>query len=216
MSKSVYSLILNDDVVAEIDRLACRNHVSRSEMITRILAKHVSVSTPEQRRCEIVARLSGLLGEKDAFMLTSTGDGTLNLRSVLAYKYRPTVKYTVELSRESSEIGRLRVALRTQNPALIEEFDSFCRIWMRIETERIGTTRYLLDPARFVRELRLRIRPSADAHSAQTLGELIGRYLCIFDEGLKIYFSLLDAPVLAYQKLDMLYAAYAETARELL
>jgi len=41
MAKSVYSLVLRDEVVAEIDRLAYRMNTNRSNMINQILAEYV-------------------------------------------------------------------------------------------------------------------------------------------------------------------------------
>ena len=38
MKKSVYSLVLSDDVIAAVDRAAYQNGLSRSAMINRILA----------------------------------------------------------------------------------------------------------------------------------------------------------------------------------
>ena len=42
MNKSVYSLVLTDDVVAEIDRIAYENGTSRSNTVNQILAEYVS------------------------------------------------------------------------------------------------------------------------------------------------------------------------------
>ena len=41
MKKSVYSLVLSDDVVAAVDRTAYQQGVSRSAMINQILAEYV-------------------------------------------------------------------------------------------------------------------------------------------------------------------------------
>ena len=50
MSKSVYSLVLSDDVVAAVDRAAYALGSSRSNLINQILAEYVSFITPEKRR----------------------------------------------------------------------------------------------------------------------------------------------------------------------
>ncbi len=39
MSKSLYSLLLSDEVVSEIDRQALRSGMSRSGLINRVLAE---------------------------------------------------------------------------------------------------------------------------------------------------------------------------------
>ena len=47
MKKSVYSLVLMDDVVKAIDDMAYKLNTSRSNLINQILAEHVSFKTPE-------------------------------------------------------------------------------------------------------------------------------------------------------------------------
>lgn len=53
MSKSVYSVVLMDDVVDAVDRLAYEAGTNRSNMINRILAEYVQLATPEQRMQDI-------------------------------------------------------------------------------------------------------------------------------------------------------------------
>ncbi|MBR6623769.1 MAG: ribbon-helix-helix protein, CopG family, partial [Ruminococcus sp.] len=57
MQKSVYSIVLSDDVVAQIDRLAYRHNTNRSNMINQILAEYVSYVTPEKRMQDTFARM---------------------------------------------------------------------------------------------------------------------------------------------------------------
>ena len=53
MNKSVYSLVLSDEIVQEIDRMAYETGASRSAMINQILADYVRYTTPEKRMREI-------------------------------------------------------------------------------------------------------------------------------------------------------------------
>ncbi len=53
MKKSVYSLVLMDDVVNAIDDMAYQMNTSRSNLINQILAEHVSYITPEMRMKDI-------------------------------------------------------------------------------------------------------------------------------------------------------------------
>ena len=46
MKKTLYSLMLSEDVVAEVDRLAHRMGTNRSNLINQILAEHVNLVTP--------------------------------------------------------------------------------------------------------------------------------------------------------------------------
>ena len=85
MKKSAYSLVLSDDVVAEVDRAAYQNGLSRSAMINQILAEYVSYTTPEQRMREIFSQVERLLTPGGVFQtLLQPSDSMMSLRSALA------------------------------------------------------------------------------------------------------------------------------------
>ena len=60
MKRSVYSLVLSDDVVEAVDRLAYQQNTSRSNLINQILAQAVSFVTPEMRMREIFSQVETL------------------------------------------------------------------------------------------------------------------------------------------------------------
>ena len=100
MKKSVYSLVLSDDVVAQIDRLAYRQGANRSGFINQILAEYVSYVTPEQRIRDIFQRIGGAFSAYDGIRAEGVPTGSvMALQSALVYKYNPTVRYQVELYR---------------------------------------------------------------------------------------------------------------------
>ena len=47
--KSVYSLVLSDEVVRAVDNAAYLKGVSRSHLINEILAEHLACTTPHMR-----------------------------------------------------------------------------------------------------------------------------------------------------------------------
>ena len=63
MGKSLYSLMLMDEVVEEIDKLALRLGTNRSNLVNQILAEHVSVSTPEKEIDSMTTRIHVYPGE---------------------------------------------------------------------------------------------------------------------------------------------------------
>ena len=69
MKKSVYSLVLNDRVVEELDQLAYRQGTSRSALINRILADYVSYQTPEMRLRQVLDSAVSALDTVDALQL---------------------------------------------------------------------------------------------------------------------------------------------------
>ena len=91
MSKSIYSLVLSDDVVEAVDALADKSGISRSAMVNRILAERVAYTTPEMRLEEILESLARSMN--GAFMIAEKpSGGTLSARTSLKYRYKPTVK----------------------------------------------------------------------------------------------------------------------------
>ena len=73
VNKSVYSLVLADDVVEAIDRLAYSMNTSRSNLINQILAERVQLLTPEKRMRELSRDFHGKVGRlKVSFRTQST------------------------------------------------------------------------------------------------------------------------------------------------
>ena len=64
VNKSVYSLVLADDVVEAIDRMAYSMNTSRSNLINQILAERVQLLTPEKRMREIFAKIEQLMDSR--------------------------------------------------------------------------------------------------------------------------------------------------------
>ena len=121
MSKSVYSVVLMDDVVDAVDRLAYEAGTNRSNMINRILAEYVQLATPEQRMQDIFSSIMDAVSGQNALQLMlNASDAMLSMRSAIHYKYNPSMRYVVELYPHSTEeLGEVRAGLRTQNPSLL-------------------------------------------------------------------------------------------------
>ncbi|MBQ7241193.1 MAG: hypothetical protein IJS35_00215, partial [Firmicutes bacterium] len=62
MGKSLYSLMLNDEVVSAVDRLAARQGLTRSAMVNMILAEYAGVLTPEKRINDIFTYIESVFG----------------------------------------------------------------------------------------------------------------------------------------------------------
>ncbi len=61
MKKTLYSLMLNDEVVREVDALAHRMGTSRSSLINQILAEYVNYTTPERRINDVLSAIEQLM-----------------------------------------------------------------------------------------------------------------------------------------------------------
>lgn len=207
MNKSVYSLVLTDDVVAEIDRIAYENGTSRSNTVNQILAEYVSYDTPEKRIREVFSEVENLLTGSSRFqVMMQPSDSMFSLRSALAYKYNPTVRYSVELNRNlQPAIGELRVSVRSQSSALRLYMLQFFKLWSRIEQNLVGHVECAMADDRYIRRLAVAKDRKLDN---EALGQAIAEYIRLFDTALKLFFNHLDQPETAIARVESLYGDY--------
>lgn len=207
MNKSVYSLVLTDDVVAEIDRIAYENGTSRSNTVNQILAEYVSYDTPEKRIREVFSEVENLLTGSSRFqVMMQPSDSMFSLRSALAYKYNPTVRYSVELNRNlQPAIGELRVSVRSQSGALRLYMLQFFKLWSRIEQNLVGHVECAMADDRYIRRLAVAEDRKLDN---EALGQAIAEYIRLFDTALKLFFNHLDQPETAIARVESLYGDY--------
>ena len=188
MKKTLYSLVLNDEVVREVDALAHRMGTNRSNLINQILAEYVNYTTPEQRINEVLSTIEQLMApSRELVPFFSPNSYSMSLKSALDYKYRPTVKYEVELYRGAGEsIGELTVLFRTQSMALIQGMTEFFRLWKQIEDAHLqpltgAKIDYALYEGKFIRSI---AAPDKDC-STQELASALSDYITLFDKLLK-------------------------------
>ena len=178
VNKSVYSLVLADDVVEAIDRLAYSMNTSRSNLINQILAERVQLLTPEKRMREIFAKIEQLMDSRFQ-TLNQPSDAMMSIKSPLRYKYKPTIRYSIELSRDfHGKVGRLKVSFRTQSTQLISMLDSFFKLWARLE---------LTD---------------------EDIANAIGDYISCMDSCIQLYFDNAAEPETAARKVSEMYERY--------
>ena len=192
MKKTLYSLMLNDEVVREVDALAHRLGTNRSALINQILAEYVNYTTPERRINDVLSTIDQLMRPtRDLVPFFVPNASSLSLKSSLEYKYRPTVKYEVELYRGGEEsIGSLSVVFRTQSAALIQAMTEFFRLWKRIEDAHLypltgARIDYALYDGKFVRSI---AAPDRDC-STDELAAALSEYIQLFDKLMKNYLT---------------------------
>ncbi len=206
MSKSVYSLVLDDELVGQLDRAAYARGQSRSALINEIVAQYLSCTTPEMRAQQALVSAQRLLGESGMLQLVAPpSGGGMTLRSALRYKYNPTVRYSIELfSVQGEPAGRLRAVLRTRSEMLLSDAQGFFVLWDGLERRMLGPVESQLERGRYVRLF----RPVGAGVSAQALGECIADYVSLFDRSLRLYFENLDDEAGAASEIARLYGAW--------
>jgi len=215
MRKNMYSLMLSEDVVAAVDRLAAQSGTNRSSLINTILAEYVSYRTPEMRMRDMFDAMERQLKQAgDLQVMLRSSDSLFQLRSMLSYKYNPVLNYSIELYRAPKQrvIGEIRIGLRTQNNNLKLCLLQFYKLWAKIEAAyhpeglcRISGerfTKYLLLPEQNITE--------------DDLSRSIAGYITAFDKGLKIFFHYLNNSSAAAYAVESCYREYLQTYRTLL
>ncbi len=190
MRKSLYSLMLSEEVIREVDALAHQMGTNRSALVTQILADYVSVPTPERRINDIFQAIEELVTPgRELVPFFAPNSPTMSLKSSLAYKYRPTVKYEVDLRMAGENaLGDLSVIFRTQSESLIAAMTDFFRLWVQIEDADLSPVlgarlSCALYDGKFVRPLAL---PRRSCTSEEIAGA-ISDYVQLFDRLLKGY-----------------------------
>ena len=206
VNKSVYSLVLSDEIVQEIDRLAFEAGASRSAMVNQILADSVRYTTPEKRMREVFSAIEQMLIGSVFEPQLQPSESMFSLRSALDYKYNPSVRYSVELYQNALPmLGELRVSIRSQNSALVLALLQFFKLWTRIETAYIGRVECAMEDGRYVRKLRL------SEHTQPTneqIGEGIAGYINLLDSAMKLYFQNSNDPALAMASVEKRYVSH--------
>lgn len=203
MKKVLYSMMLDEDVINQIDILAHRAGTNRSAMVNRILAEHVNFTTPERRVNDIFNSIAQLLDAQCGLVPNIAQNAmTMSLKSSLQYRYRPTLKYEVEFYRSNNDyMGQLTVKLRTQSELLISQLAEFFKAWKAVEEHYLDRpVNCVLNDLKFARAL----SAPEQACSADELATAIHNYVTTLDAAIKKYLS----DDLSMAGLQRMYAAY--------
>ena len=216
MKRSMYSLILSDDIVAAVDALAAQKGTSRSNYINQVLAKHVQCITPEQQMQRVFANLTHQMDE--AFRIQEQGSNALlSILGSVQYKYRPTIRYRVELLRnmQQEKVGRLKISCRTQNQTLLDAMAQFFRFWVKLEQKYDANCAcaqglYQIESGCMTMAL-LRSGAATD----EQLGEIVGNYIRMFHAVLQSYFAGIQQDISGTVLSRALEQQYAELREQL-
>lgn len=208
MQKSLYSLILMDDVVREIDAIARKQNTNRSNLINQILAEYVSMVTPEQRIYNIFNCIDNLLGHNAFDSYIEPNESTMSLKSSLNYRYRPTIRYLVELYRTGENAsGELKIIFRTQSQELLFRLAEFFELWTKMEKIYLKdysaqTINYSFENGKFTRTFAM---PRDRIYDNEETARAISDYIRMFDDIVKGY---LTGAYMSFTEMENRYLEY--------
>ena len=218
MKKNMYSLMLGEDVIREIDKLAAEKSTNRSNLINQILAEYVSLTTPEKHVKNIFEIIEDYIGKIGGYMLNAQpNDMTMSIKSPLQYHYRPTIRYEVEMYRTPRQtIGQLKIIFRSQSPELLVDLTRFFKIWMQLENIYIkqyfapGAIEYGMETGKFLRTFAV---PNDSDYTEEQIGNAISQYIATFDEMLK---NFLAGRFSSTEQIEQRYLAYLNSGVQLI
>lgn len=188
MKKSVYSLMLFDEIVEKIDQIAYVNNTNRSQLINDILAEKIGLVTPEQKIQKILEQLDENFSDTLSVSQINK-NSSIQFGKSLKYKYRPKVLYSYEFtSNGQGKYAVLKISSRTKSEDLIDHFDEFFNLIAGIEKKR---TNYAVDLSnkqtshKFIREFKEEGELSQDT---EIVADNLTRYLKMIDQAMNVYF----------------------------
>lgn len=192
MKRSMYSLILTDDIIQAIDCLASKQGTSRSNYINQILANHICFVTPEQRMQQFFTCLIDQMERMQGiFRIQEQGSNAiLSIFGTVQYRYRPNIRYQIELIREMQNeiVGQLKISCRTQSKTLLSAMNDFFQFWIQLE-QREDPTDMRVEELYTVRNGRMtRLMLRRGMTDDTVLGEAVGAYIQMFHSILQSYF----------------------------
>lgn len=208
MKKSIYSLMLFDEIVEKIDQMAYVNYTNRSQLINEILAEHLGLVTPEQNIQTILETLKNNFSDSLSISQINK-NSSIQFGKSLKYKYRPKVKYSIEfVGVGGQKYAVLKISSRTKSVDLNHHFDKFFEIICELEAQHISSGEIIYETSanhKFIREFREEGSVSRDPKSVVSL---LTSYLKMIDAAIDVYFENNGED--ARPKIKQLYQQYLD------
>lgn len=197
MSKQIYSLVLSEQVMNMIDREALIKGSNRSQMVNDILCRVLGLSTPDIKMNQVMDLMSDTLSSHQGMQMVSASHGnTLQLRTTVAYKYNPKLKYVIEMNSKSNPLlATLRIYSRTTSEGFLQALVMFFgylsefeeQIEANIGHHSVRSYGYVYEDNKFSK--RFECDWTHHEISSEAIAAYLSNYLQFLDDGLKLYFE---------------------------
>ena len=217
MKKNLYSVVLLEEVVERIDKMAYEQNSNRSQLINEILADKVGLYTPQQKIKSIIGQINDTISILDNIQIKSINEcGSISFGTYLKYKYKPTIKYSYEFyTTKDNKYALLKVSSRTKSEDLSLHLLNFFRLIKEIDKQRFDEihSREAVSNIsndsnnRYSREFLSGI--SLEEIEENQIAQYLSSYLIMLDESLKYYFLNLNKPTnQLIDEIDKIYCKY--------
>ncbi len=216
MSKQIYSLVLSDQVIEKVDREAVIKGSNRSQIINDMLCQTFGIWTPDLKMNRVMDLMSETLRDIETMQMVSASHGnTLQLRTTVAYKYNPKLKYVVEMSGKSHPtMAVLKIYSRTTSELFLQSLVMFFGYLNDFEEQtkasinfrQVISEGYAFDEKRFVKEIQCDW--TTKDVEAEAIARYLSNYILFLDESIKMYFNASGNWQFIDQQMGALYKKY--------
>lgn len=197
MSKQIYSLVLSEQVIDKIDREALIRGSNRSQIINDLLCKAFDISTPDIKMNQVMDLMTASFKDVGSLQMISASHGnTLQLRTSVAYKYNPKLKYVIEMTGKTGPIfAKLRIYSRTTSETFLQSLVMYFgyltdfeeNVRTNIGHREVSGSGYVYEDNKFVK------RFECDWTTADVKADAIAAYLFSYiqflDDSIKMFFD---------------------------
>ncbi len=166
--------------------------------------------TPEMRMKDIFSQIEQLM-DSHFQMIAQPSDAMISIKSPLKFKYKPTIKYSIELFRSfEGTVGRLKISFRTQSSQLIDMLDQFFIFWKSVEDRHLAEAfpngvGWVKSGTTYSRKFY-----ALKGHnlSNEMIANGIGGYVNMIDEAVKMFFDNSGSDKVLSKKIENIYEEY--------
>ncbi len=203
MAKSVYSMLLSDEVIEKVDAIALKNGLSRSQVVNNCLADYLGVKLTKSIIDELIASLTNAICDHNRMRIARRQTYAVDYYSAVNYKYSPRVTYSVDFI-ESGQAGELKISLRSTSQELAQIFSNFFNDFISVEKSVNPNVSFYIEDGKLIRRLDFSKISSLEELSfaiteyVKILDMLLNKYVYEFSSGLqsesleRSYFGLKD------------------------
>lgn len=182
MTKSIYSLLLSDEIVGKLDEAAAKNGLSRSAMADWILSEYFGYATDDCDMRNVWSQIERILdGVGHMKFVNNAQTNMAQIVTGLPFKYSPKVVYKLELSQRRGVVAVVSLNTRTQNERLSALLDAFYKRLAVLEMQFLKNVSAECEGGKYVSVL------FGDPKGCEQTAYEIAEYVYTLDQMLKLW-----------------------------
>ncbi len=217
MGGRIYSIIVEDDLMEKVDRVAYKKGMSRSQIINEMMTEYLNLVTPEYKINQVMEEIAKRIHIMNEIQYVSESKGSsIQCRATVGYKYNPKIRYMLELSgKDMSKMATLKIISRTQNTDFYAHLLKFFKLVEAVEEmDRIGFTRYSIRKSQFRKDGNRIIRDfyydwMHEDLSIEEISKFLSNYIEMLNHSMNAYFNQLNiGDTEKYKLIKKIYSQY--------